>query len=108
MHRCLIVGNQTLGGPRLAEAVQERLPVEGAEFYVVVPATPIGDQELGPGPGPNAGPSPQERAYALARQRLDGHSTSSALWVRPWTGRSATPTRSRLLDWRTADWARTK
>ena len=71
MHRHLIVGNQTLGGPRLVEAVQQRLAAEGAEFYVVVPATPISDQELGPGPGPDAGPSPQERAYALARQRLD-------------------------------------
>lgn len=71
MHRCLIVGNQTLGGPRLAEAAQQRVPVEGAEFYVVVPATPISDQELGHGPGPDGGPSPQERAYALARQRLD-------------------------------------
>ncbi len=69
MHRCLVVGNQTLGGTRLVEAVQQRLGADGAEFFVVVPATPIRDQEVGP--GPDAGPSLQERAYALARQRLE-------------------------------------
>jgi nucleotide-binding universal stress UspA family protein len=40
----------------------------------VVPATPLSDQDVGIGPGPGAGPSLQERAYALARQRLDAAS----------------------------------
>jgi hypothetical protein len=71
MRRCLIVANQTLGGAQLVEAVQERIGAESHEFYVVVPATPLQDQEYGTGFGADTGPSPEERAYALARQRLD-------------------------------------
>ncbi len=71
MRRCLIVANQTLGGAQLVEAVQERIAREAHEFYVVVPATLLKDQELGAGSLPDSAPSPQERAYALARQRLD-------------------------------------
>jgi len=71
MRRCLIIANQTLGGAQLVEAVQERIAREAHEFYVVVPATPLRDQELGAGSFPDSAPSPQERAYALARQRLD-------------------------------------
>jgi hypothetical protein len=71
MRRCLIIANQTLGGAQLVAAVQERIAREAHEFYVVVPATPLRDQELGVGSLPGSAPSPQERAYALARQRLD-------------------------------------
>jgi hypothetical protein len=71
MRRCLIIANQTLGGAQLVAAVQERIAREAHEFYVVVPATPLRDQELGVGSRPGSAPSPQERAYALARQRLD-------------------------------------
>ena len=71
MRRCLIIANQTLGGAQLLDAVQERIAREAHEFYVVVPATPLADQELGAGSLPGSAPSPQERAYALARQRLD-------------------------------------
>lgn len=71
MRRCLIVANQTLGGVQLEEAVRERVAAGEHEFYVVVPATPLRDQDLPPGAGPDSGPSLEERAYALARQRLD-------------------------------------
>jgi len=71
MRRCLIVANQTLGGAQLVLAVQERIATESHEFYVVVPATPLKDQETGPGSAADPGPSLEERAYALARQRLD-------------------------------------
>jgi hypothetical protein len=71
VRRCLIVANQTLGGAQLLEAVRERIAREAHEFYVVVPATPLADQDLGAVRLPDAGPSPQERAHALARQRLD-------------------------------------
>ncbi|MCV2487818.1 hypothetical protein OF117_00460 [Geodermatophilus sp. YIM 151500] len=69
MARCLVVANQTLGGKALVEAVQRRVNKGLATFYVVVPATPLHDQALAEDLG--AGPSPEERAYALARQRLD-------------------------------------
>ncbi len=104
MHRCLIVGDQTLGGTRLVEAVQQRLGADGAEFFVVVPATPIRDQEVGP--GPDAGPSLQERAYALARQRLEAALDQLRALGAITEGRWATPTRSRPLAWLTAASAR--
>jgi hypothetical protein len=70
MRSCLIVANQTLGGQHLIEAVEQRIAAEEHSFYVVVPTTPLHEPADGiiglPG-----GPSAQERAYALARQRLD-------------------------------------
>ena len=71
MRRCLVIANQTLGGAQLVEAVQQLIAKEPYEFYVVVPATPLKDQEDVPGAGSESGPSLQDRAYALARQRLD-------------------------------------
>ena len=71
MRRCLIVANQTLGGGALEDAVRERVAAGAQEFFVVVPATPVKDQEVPQGAREDAGPSPQELAYALARQRLD-------------------------------------
>ena len=38
----LIVANQTLTSPSLAEAIEERLGRGPASFHVVVPATPVG------------------------------------------------------------------
>ena len=38
----LVVGNQTLDSPDLAEAIRERVAKEPSTFHVVVPATPIG------------------------------------------------------------------
>jgi hypothetical protein len=37
----LIVGNQTLDSPELAEAIRERVATEASTFHVVVPVTPI-------------------------------------------------------------------
>ena len=37
----LVVGNQTLDSPDLAEAIRERVAKEPSTFHVVVPATPI-------------------------------------------------------------------
>jgi hypothetical protein len=41
MRSYLIVANQTLASPTLAEAVKDRLAQGAARFHVVVPATPI-------------------------------------------------------------------
>ncbi|MCZ2828081.1 hypothetical protein O2W14_04435 [Modestobacter sp. VKM Ac-2986] len=66
MRRCLILANQTLAGPQLLETVRQRIASGAHEFYIVVPATPIADQEratVGSGP-------PADHAHALAAQRL--------------------------------------
>ncbi len=41
MRSYLVVGNQTLDSPELAEAIRERIAREPATFHLVVPATPI-------------------------------------------------------------------
>ena len=41
MRSYLVVGNQTLDSPELAEAVRERMAAGPATFHVVVPAAPI-------------------------------------------------------------------
>ena len=71
MRRCLIVANQTLNSPALAEAVKQRIDADEHTFFVVVPATPLKDH-VGSFPGSAAnGSSPQDRAYVVAVQRLD-------------------------------------
>ncbi|MQA35885.1 hypothetical protein [Modestobacter roseus] len=67
MPRTLVLANQTLGGEKLLAAVQERVAAGPHQFHVVVPATPVHDQAGAAG----SGPSSDERAYALASQRLD-------------------------------------
>ncbi|MGY2127306.1 hypothetical protein [Blastococcus sp. SYSU DS0617] len=71
MRRCLIVANQTLTTDTLTRAVQERMAAEPHEFLLVAPATPAGDEAEGPAAYASLGPSVTDRAYALARQRLD-------------------------------------
>ena len=71
MRRCLIVANQTLPTDALTGAVQQRIAAEPHEFYVVAPATPLRDEVDGPGAYATLGPSATDRAYALARQRVD-------------------------------------
>lgn len=71
MRRCLIVANQTLTADALSQAVQERITAGSHEFYLVAPATPAEDEVDGPGAYAGLGPSATDRAYALARQRLD-------------------------------------
>ncbi|TYP86484.1 hypothetical protein [Blastococcus xanthinilyticus] len=70
MRRCLIVANQTLRTDTLDRAVQERLAAGPHEFLLVAPATPVHDDVEGAG-AHAAAPSATDRAYALARQRLD-------------------------------------
>lgn len=41
MRSYLVVGNQTLDSPELAEAIRERMATGPATFHVVVPAAPI-------------------------------------------------------------------
>jgi nucleotide-binding universal stress UspA family protein len=44
MRSYLVVGNQTLVGPALSAAIAERIAADDqAQFYIVVPATPIQD-----------------------------------------------------------------
>ena len=71
MRRCLIVANQTLDSPALAQAVAQRISAEEHTFYVVVPATPIKYQTASFAGASAMGASPQDRAYAVAAQRLD-------------------------------------
>ncbi len=71
MRRCLIVANQTLTADTLSESVEQRIAAEPHEFYVVAPATPLRDEIDAPAAYAELGPPPADRAYALARQRLD-------------------------------------
>jgi hypothetical protein len=41
MRSYLVVGNQTLDSPELAEAIRERVAQEPSTFHLVVPATPV-------------------------------------------------------------------
>lgn len=41
MRTCLIVANQSLDSPTLADAVAERLAAGPVRFHIVVPATPV-------------------------------------------------------------------
>lgn len=43
VRRYLVVGNETLSGPGLTEAVLQRLAAGPAEFHVLVPCTPLRD-----------------------------------------------------------------
>ncbi|MGY1846409.1 MULTISPECIES: hypothetical protein [unclassified Blastococcus] len=71
MRRCLIVANQTLSADALRRAVQDRITAEPHAFHLVAPATPAEDEVEGPSAYAGLGPSVTDRAYALARQRLD-------------------------------------
>ena len=55
----LVVGNQTLDSPDLAEAIRERVAKEPSTFHLVVPATPISG---GPSPGTRTRPAPRHRS----------------------------------------------
>jgi len=62
MRSYLVVGNQTLVGPELTEAIAERIAAdEPTHFHVVVPATPIQDSFTWD----------EDKAYAAAGERLD-------------------------------------
>lgn len=44
--RCLIVANQTLGGDALDRAIKSCLSRDITNFYIVVPVTPVHDEEV--------------------------------------------------------------
>ncbi|NAZ87436.1 hypothetical protein [Kineococcus indalonis] len=72
VRRCLVVANQSLRGEALERAVRQRLEQGEHEFHVVVPATPLREQVLGPGTSPaEAALALPEHSYAVAQQRLD-------------------------------------
>jgi hypothetical protein len=61
MRSYLVVGNQTLDSPELAEAIRERVAKEPSIFHLVVPATPIAH-----------GLSwDEDEAWAAAQERLE-------------------------------------
>jgi hypothetical protein len=69
MRRCLILANQTLTSETLRRAVEERIGTEPYEFHIVAPATRPHDLIEGSG-SHAAAPSREDRAFALAQQRL--------------------------------------
>src|SRR6478736_7518961 len=62
MSTILIIANETLASPSLAEAVAQRLAQGPADFVVVVPATPIEHRLTWD----------EDEAIAAAQERLDG------------------------------------
>ena len=62
MSTILIIANETLASPSLAQAVADRLAGGSAEFVVVVPATPIEHRLTWD----------EDEAIAAAQERLDG------------------------------------
>jgi cell pole-organizing protein PopZ len=78
MPRCLVVANQTLNSDELATLVRERTAEGPAEFWLVVPATPVKDlaSRAVPIPMPVMGgvstlPAPPAEARRLAQINLD-------------------------------------
>jgi hypothetical protein len=78
MHRYLVVANQSLDSDELMELVRERVAAGPAEFWLVVPATPVKDlaSNAMPIPMPVMGgtptlPAPPEEARRLAQAKLD-------------------------------------
>ena len=57
----LVVGNQTLDSPDLAEAIRVRVAKEPSTFHLVVPATPVGGGRL---------TWDEDEARAAAQERL--------------------------------------
>jgi cell pole-organizing protein PopZ len=78
MQRYLVVANQTLGSDELEALVRERTAEGAAEFWLVVPATPVKDlaSNAVPIPMPVMGgvstlPAPPSEARRLAQLNLD-------------------------------------
>jgi hypothetical protein len=79
MHRYLVVANQTLDSDELMTLIRERMAAGPAEFWLVVPATPVKDlvsSAMVPPPMPVMGgvptiPAPPEEARRLAQGKLD-------------------------------------
>jgi hypothetical protein len=76
--RYLVVANQTLNSDALKDLVRDRVAAGPAEFWLVVPATPVNDLEsmAAAPPMPVIGgvasiPAPPEEARRLAQAKLD-------------------------------------
>jgi GABA permease len=80
MRRYLIVANQTLGGDDLLHVVRSRLEAGPAEFWVLVPATPVDHVPPTIVPMPVMGRAPTlpgsaEEARRVAGERLESELT---------------------------------
>ena len=78
MHRYLVVANQSLDSDELMGLVRERVAAGPAEFWLVVPATPVKDlaSNVMPIPMPVMGgsptlPAPPAEARSMAQAKLD-------------------------------------
>ncbi len=78
MHRYLVVANQSLDSDELLDVVRERVAAGPAEFWLVVPATPVKDLATNavPIPMPVMGgiptlPAPPAEARRMAQAKLD-------------------------------------
>jgi GABA permease len=78
MHRFLVVANQTLGSDELRDLVRQRVAAGPADFWLVVPATPVKDlasiAALPPMPVVGGVPTisaPPEEARRLAQAKLE-------------------------------------
>ena len=78
MHRYLVVANQSLDSDELMGLVRERAAAGPAEFWLVVPGTPVKDlaSNAMPIPMPVMGgiaslPAPPEEARRMAQAKLD-------------------------------------
>jgi hypothetical protein len=78
MHRYLVVANQTLGSDELKDLIRERMGAGPAEFWLVVPATPVRDlaSMAAAPPMPVLGgvptiPESPEEARRLAQTKLE-------------------------------------
>src|SRR5215217_9607512 len=78
MHRYLVVANQSLDSDELMGLVRERVAAGDAEFWLVVPATPVKDlvSNAMPIPMPVMGgsptlPAPPAEARRMAQVKLD-------------------------------------
>jgi GABA permease len=78
MHRHLVVANQSLDSEELMQLVRERVAAGPAQFWFVVPATPVKDlaTNVMPIPMPVMGgtptlPAPPAEARKLAQAKLD-------------------------------------
>src|SRR5829696_884813 len=78
MHRYLVVANQSLDSDELMQLVRDRVAAGPAEFWLVVPATPVKDLATNamPIPMPVMGgiptlPGPPAEARRMAQAKLD-------------------------------------
>jgi hypothetical protein len=97
MRSILIVGNETLAGPTLAQAISERLADGPATFHVVVPATPVG-HALTWDEGEANGVAAERLETMLATLRARGAEASGEVGVRDPVAAAQDALRDRVVD----------